>query len=51
MLCISIDGDDATWTGHLEFKVGVVQYCVEASEGRSSEQYMITTSDGGDGEE
>ena len=48
---MSVNGDDTTWTGHLEFKVGVVRYCIEAGEGRSPEQCVITTLEGVDGEE
>ena len=33
---ISADGDDATWTGHLKFKISVMRYHIEMSEGHSS---------------
>ena len=51
LLCVSANGYDATWTGHLKFKAGVVQYYVKASEGRSSKQCMIIAAEGGDVEE
>ena len=51
LLCVSANSYDATWTRHLKFKAGVVQYCVKASEGHSSEQCMITAAEGSDVEE
>ena len=48
---VSIDRDDASRAWHLELKVCIVWHRIEASEGRSSEQCMITTSEGSDGEE
>ena len=51
LLYVSANRDDAAWTGHLEFKAGVVWYCVKASEGHSSEQCMIIVAERGDVEE
>ena len=51
LLYVSANRDDAAWTGHLEFKAGVVRYCIKASEGRSSKQCMIIAAEGGDVEE
>ena len=51
LFCVSANRDDAAWTGHFEFKAGVVWYCVKASEGRSSKQCMIVAAEGSDVEE
>ena len=51
LLCASANRDDTAWTGHLEFKAGIVRYCVKASECHSSKQCMIIAAEGGDVEE
>ena len=51
LLCVSANRYDTAWTGHLEFKAGVVWYCVKESEGRSSKQCMMAALEGCDGEE
>ena len=38
---VSIDCNDATWTGHLELEISVMWHRVESSECGSSEQGMI----------
>ena len=45
---ISIDCYDATRSGHLKLEVSVVCDCIETGENSSSEQCMITTTEGDD---
>ena len=51
LLCVSANRYDTALVGHLKFKVGIVRYCVKASEGRSSKQCMIIAAEGSDVEE
>ena len=44
-LHISIDSDDAARFGHFELQVGIMRDCMEAGNGSSSEQRMITTAE------
>ena len=45
---ISVDRDDAAWTGHLELKIGIVWHCIESSERGLSEQCVIAAAKGDD---
>ena len=45
---ISVNRDDAAWTGHLELKISIVRYHIESSKCGSSEQCMIATAKGDD---
>ena len=45
---VSIDCYDTTWSGHLEFEIGIVWYHIESSKCSSSEQCMIATTEGED---
>ena len=47
-LRISIDCYNTAWSGHLELEVWVVRHHIESSECGSSEQCMITTTEGDD---
>ena len=47
-LHVSIDCYDTAWTGHLEFEIGIVWYCIESSKCSSSEQCVIATAEGDD---
>ena len=47
-LHISIDCNDATWTGHLELQIGVMQDRTEAGKGSSSKQCVIAAAEGDD---
>ena len=48
---ISVDPDDAAWTGHLELEIGIVWHCIESSERSSSEQCVIAAAKGDDVED
>ena len=45
---ISVDRDDATWTGHLELEISIVWHRIESSECGSSKQCMIAAAKGDD---
>ena len=40
---ISVERDDAAWTGHLELEISIVWHCIESRECGSSEQCVIAT--------
>ena len=48
---ISVDRDDAAWTGHLELKISIVWHCIESSKCDSSEQCVIAVAKGDDVED
>ena len=48
---VSIDHYNAAWSRHLEFEIGIVWDCIEASEHGSSEQCMVATTEGDDVED
>ena len=48
---ISVDRDDAAWTGHLELDISIVWHCIESRECGSSEQCMIAAAKGDDVED
>ena len=50
-LHVYIDCNDATWTGHLELQIGVMQDRIEAGKSGSSEQCMIAAAEGDDVED
>ena len=43
---ISVNRDDAAWTGHLELKISIVWHCIESGECGSSEQCVIAAAEG-----
>ena len=45
---VSIDCNDATWTGHLEHQIGIVWDRIEAGKSSSSEQCVIAIAEGDD---
>ena len=47
----AVNRDDAAWTGHLEFIVGIMWHRVEPSERGLSEQCLIVTVKGDDVED
>ena len=50
-LRVSIDCNDATWTGHVELQIGVVWDRIEAGKSGSSEQCVIAPAEGDDVED
>ena len=44
----SIDCYDTTWSGHLEFEIGIVRHRIETCKCGSSEQCMLATAEGDD---
>ena len=47
-LHVSIDNNDATWSGHFKLQISIVRDCIKAGESSSSEQCVITTAEGDD---
>ena len=50
-LHISIDCDNAMWSGHFKLQISIVRECIKAGESSSFEQCVITTSEGDDVED
>ena len=48
---ISVDCDDAAWTGHLGLEISIVWHCIESCECGSSEQCVIAAAKGDDVED
>ena len=42
---ISVDRDDAAWTGHLELEISIVWHCVESSKRGSFEQCVVAAAE------